>query len=168
MTAIYQILLRYLAQPTTYLGLFGLLATYHLTISGVMQSSIVQIGTGIASLLAVLIDEHKVSAIVANNTVAQIVALAPVTGMVMLLTACNPTQVGQAQTVLDKILEATRVGCQLDGKFVPIADEILAAIPQTSGIATADALLIHPIIMGYCTKLGASPAITIKPPAPGA
>lgn len=54
-----EFIIKKLSEPTTYIGLLGLLGAFGVSIAPELSDSIVQVGISIASLIAILMNEKK-------------------------------------------------------------------------------------------------------------
>jgi len=93
---------------------------------------------------------------------------------VVALAACSQQQAANVQTAASKaatqVQNAVQVGCQLDGKFVPIGQDAAAIIaPQVGAVnasagtlmmsaTQADVAIVHPAVVAVCKSLLGSQA----------
>jgi hypothetical protein len=82
---------------------------------------------------------------------------AAVHGLTLLasLSACN----NLSPDHLARIRQTVVVACDVDGALVPIAQPVVATSGESGAtVASVDSLLVHPVVVAACSRLGGTPA----------
>lgn len=59
---------------------------------------------------------------------------------------------------------ALTVGCMVDGVVQPISNMVVGTLgPAGAASASADALLVHPVVVAECAKLNGTPVAVVAP-----
>jgi hypothetical protein len=66
-----------------------------------------------------------------------------------------------------KVTQALAVACDVDGAVVPLAQPVVATLGRGgSAAASLDGLLVHPVVVAACLRLGGMPAGVTPAAAP--
>jgi hypothetical protein len=58
-----------------------------------------------------------------------------------------------------KVTQALAVACNVDGAVVPVAQPVVATLGASGAtVAGMDSLLVHPVVVAACQRLGGTPA----------
>ncbi len=79
-------------------------------------------------------------------------------GAVCLLTGCAMSSTQKTA--------ALQVGCAVDGVVQPWAAPVIGSLGAAgTSVATADSLLVHPVVAAACAQLGGKLGVVAVPPA---